>query len=114
MDTTGFHSAASVPEGARITHVYFVATGHYGVAVDGQKHDTITPALEAAISNARSARTQDGKPVNPKVTVDVRWSMTYPNGGGQDAVAERYTYHDADDAQLHLDRIAKCAPVGAR
>ena len=113
MITTGFHSAAYVPAGATIVRVYVVIPGHYGSSFNGVEYPTVQDALPDAIDRARGSLTQDGTPVNPRITVDVRWSMTYPLGGGQDTLAERYTYADADEAQGHLDCIRKYAAAGA-
>lgn len=108
FSATGFHQAATVTPDTVVKSVRFVATGHYGSTVDGKAHDSYHDALVVAIAHGRAARAQDGSPVNPLITVDVRWELADSTGRTiRDLVAERFMYETPDKGAEHLALIRK-------
>lgn len=95
LTTTGFDSARSIPEGARVTRSYWTVPGDYG---DKAEFPSEELALEWALNEARRLGQN-------RVTVDLRWKLSYPGGGGMDTTIQRNTYSDLSSADEHLGRI---------
>ena len=123
VKTTGFEAAASVPVGAVIERVYFVEPGTSGYPAQGEREDyrdalvASIAAHEAAEARNRQARRHEPDsvylPLPERFSIDCRWKMSYPHGGGIDTVASRTTYDSIAEAKAHLDRIDRhSAPKG--
>ena len=95
LTTTGFHSARSIPEGARVTRAYWTVPGPYA---DLGSFDTEEAALEWALIEARRKGLD-------RVVTELRWKFAFPGGGGLEAPIQRNTYADIASAQEHLGRI---------
>lgn len=116
MKITGFDAAGSVPEGAVIERIYYAVPSNIVplIDIDNDQRGSMAQALDAAIKNATETEAKVTLPsFKAHVTVDVRWVMKYPQGGGQDTVAQRFHYDDIADAQAHLDRINRFANQSA-
>lgn len=103
LRTTGFDSAPSIPEGAKLSRISWQVTGHYG---DGPTFASLEDALAEGLIEARRREL-------PGLTIDLRWKLVFPGGGGLEATAQRYEYAGLDAAQRHLDRI-RCYATDAR
>lgn len=95
MKTTGLDSATSIPEGAVLSRAFWAVPDGY---TTGQVCSSREQALEFALIEARRRG-------NTSVTVDLRWKLTFPGGGGLETVVQRFHYDDLASAQEHLGRI---------
>lgn len=102
-----------IPVGATLTATYWAVPGHYG---PGTTHASRGDALAAAI-DIRQAQV-DAPAANPanrgyphpeRIDVDLRWKMAYPDGGGIDMVAERFTYDSLAEARRALELAVRYA-----
>lgn len=117
MKTTGLDKAALIPVGATLTDAYWTVAPKHG---RDQGHATQAEAIAEGLAyqqglvdrhNAANQASGYHYPHPESFAVDLRWTLTYPAGGGLDTVIERFTYESLADAQAHLDRIAKYAGV---
>ncbi len=120
LKTTGLDNAAGIPVGATLTAATWHVAGLYG---PGHPHETERDALLTGIAlieerierhNAAYASLAHGPVSDPpeRFSVDLRWRMAYPEGGGIEFTARRTTYADLAEAREHLARIDKYAGVG--
>lgn len=116
MDTvmTGLDQAPQIPVGSTITTTGWHITEHYTV---GDRYETEADALREAIRrvhltmdeyNARGQAFYGGQ-----ITIDLRWFVAFPEGGGMDFPARRMHYPSVGQAQEHLDRIERIAAIRA-
>ncbi|SDH40423.1 hypothetical protein [Microbacterium sp. 77mftsu3.1] len=112
MKTTGLDSAAAIPAGATITRTRWAVPGHYGTRTEFDWEDE---ALAHAISEREAAQAKHVEfypdeasriPLPESITIDLRWNIDYPSGGGLDTVASRTVYETLDEARATLSRIA--------
>lgn len=111
MHTTGLDSATLIPEGATIRRRYWAVPDTYTVGPEfATEREAIEHGLIArreAINSDAAARgiTVEQSLVPERFSVDLRWDMTYPAGGGMDVIARRTTYGSLDEATEHLARL---------
>lgn len=105
MKSTGYHSAAAVKPGTTIERIYFAVPAYGWI---GQTFDNYIDALDHAITEQAEAveqskaHTGGTNYVGERVTVDTRWVMKAPNGGGADTVMARDEYATLDEARQSL------------
>lgn len=110
--------ANGIPVGAIITDSYWTLPDGYTA---GPRFDDETAAIAAAvevklaaIQAHRAVRGNRYAPLPERMTIDHRWTMEFPTGGGSDFVASRITFGSVADAQANLDlrrRIAGTSTV---
>ena len=127
MHTTGTNSATigNIPTGTTLMRAYWAVPG-YG-SIGAQFADqaaalrTAIDATQAAVGKHNNHYAPDtGTAPTPKnsviplpqrITLDLRWILGYPEGGGTDIVMSRIEYDDIADAQYHLNLLDKFAPA---
>jgi hypothetical protein len=92
IKTTGLDAASLIPVGATLVKSAWFIPGLYH---EGTEYPNRLAALEHLISL---------EPGSSK-TLDLRWTLTYPNGGGQSLVAERIVFATTADVQYMIDAI---------
>ena len=111
MNITGLDSATQIPVGATVTSARWQVPGPYGA---GPEFDSQELALEHAIAAMRAAIARHAEahphpaaavPLQQRITIDLRWTFSFPEGGSTDLVIQRTTYDLLDDATEHLSRI---------
>lgn len=104
--------AKMVPAGATITAATWHVALHYG---PGDPHPTERDGLAYLIDQAekreRGERDAEGLLPEGSLTLDLRWTMRYADGGGVETTVSRTTYDSLDEAREHLARIDKFTPM---
>ncbi|MBN9214163.1 MAG: hypothetical protein J0J04_04985 [Microbacterium sp.] len=110
MDIT---TAKVIPVGATLVDAYWAVPTPYG---EGPRFDTEDLAITAAVQKMREAieqhkvaRGASYVPLPERITVDLRWRLTYPAGGGVDTVVARKTYESIVEAEESLARHRRFA-----
>ena len=110
-------TAKLVPVGATLIDSYWTVPNAYS---EGPRFETEELAIaggiekiRAAIEQHQAARGAASVPIPERFSVDLRWKLTYPAGGGLDAVAARTTYDSIAEAEESLARRARYRGAGA-
>ena len=106
-------TASLAPVGATLTAATWHLAYHYG---PGDPFDTERDALAHLIDQAekreRDERDAEGLLPQGCLTLDLRWTLAHPDGGGVGFTVSRTRYDSLDEAREHLARIDKYTPVG--
>jgi len=107
--TTGFHDAGLVPVGSVLAHAYWTTPTGYTTGTDeyASRGDALLAAIRAKEAQvAEHARGMNRSvPLPERITIDLRWHLKYPNGGGLETVAERCEYESIAEAKAALQRL---------
>jgi hypothetical protein len=94
IKTTGLDGAALIPIGATLVKAAWFIPGLY---TEGAEY----PSRLAALEYIASLEPKSSK------TLDLRWKLAYPNGGGQDLVIQRIVFGTMEDVQYMIDAIKR-------
>lgn len=120
-------TASMIPPGAAIVEARWHLAHHYGPSVESYatERDALAALIENAEKRARDERDAEGLLPAGSMTIDLRWSVTYPPGAvdanghrtvsvGTEFTVSRLSYDSLDEAREHLARIDKYAPALTR
>jgi hypothetical protein len=107
-------TAKMVPVGATIKRAYWSAPRGY--VNPGPEFTSEADALVHAITEVREAVAKHNAyypneatrvPLPERMSIDLRWEFSYPEGGGVDTVVVRTEFKNITEAEEHLARLIK-------